>query len=244
MSTRTAAIVLIGDEILSGKVEDANARFLIIELRRLGVALRRIVVVPDVTSDIAAAVREASRRFDYVFTSGGVGPTHDDLTMVAVAEAFGQRVVRHALVEQRIREAYGTALDERNLRMADLPEGAELLLAGSRVWPVPAVGNVYILPGVPEIFRRKFLAIAERFADSPFHLAAIYSTQDEGKIADALDAIVAEFSMVQVGSYPRFDATDYQVKVTLESKDRGAVVAATDALVARLGAAVARVERA
>ena len=243
MPTRTAAIVLIGDEILSGKVEDENARFLVGELRRLGVALRRIVVVPDVVSDIAEAVRDAAARYDFVFTSGGVGPTHDDLTMQAVAEAFDRPIVRHPVLEQRIRDHFGPNLEERNVRMADLPQGAELVLTSSTTWPVPAVANVYVLPGVPQIFRRKFLAIAARFADTPFFVAAVYSRFDEGKIAGALDAVVAQYAAVQVGSYPKFDAADYQVKVTIESKDRLAVEAATDALVAQLGAAVVRVER-
>jgi len=244
MSTRTAAIVLIGDEILLGKVDDENARFLIGELRRRGVALRRITVVPDVVAEIAEAVREASARCDYVFTSGSVGPTHDDLTMQAIADAFARPIVRHPVVEKMIRDHYGEGLDERNLRMADLPEGAELVLPSSTMWPVPAVQNVYILPGIPALFRRKFLAIAERFSAAPFFVAAVYSAEDEGKIADALDAVVAEHASVQVGSYPKLDATDYRVKVTLESKDRAAVDAAVDALCARLGAAVVRVERA
>lgn len=242
-ATRTAAIVLIGDEILSGKVDDENARFLIGELRRLGVALRRIVVVPDVVSDIAEAVRDASQRFDFVFTSGGVGPTHDDLTMIAVAQAFGRAIVRHAGLEKGLRDYYGDQLDERNLRMADVPEGAEFILWSTKTWPVPAVGNVYILPGVPSIFRKKFLAIADRFADEPFFVAAVYSKEEEGRIAEALDAVVATFAAVQVGSYPKLDDPDYRVKVTLESKDRSAVEAATDALIARLGEAVVRVDR-
>jgi FAD synthetase len=244
MATRTAAIVLIGDEILSGKVDDENARFLIGELRRLGVALRRIVVVPDVVSEIADAVRDAAARHDFVFTSGGVGPTHDDLTMQAIAQSFGRSIVRHPAVEKLIRDHFGAALDERNLRMADLPDGAELVLPTSTLWPVPAVENVYILPGIPELFRRKFLAISQRFADAPFFVAAVYSGADEGKIADALDAVVAEHASVQVGSYPKLEPTDYRVKVTLESKDRAAVDAAVDALCARLGTLVIRVERA
>src|SRR6478735_3329447 len=114
----SAGIILIGDEILSGKVVDENARFLIEELRELGVALRRVIVIPDVLDEIAGTVREFAARFDHVFTSGGVGPTHDDLTMDGVAMAFGEKVIRHPELERLLRGYYGERLEERNLRMA------------------------------------------------------------------------------------------------------------------------------
>src|SRR5437868_15352976 len=164
----TAAILLIGNEILSGKVEEENARFLTRELRALGVALRRIEVVPDVTDEIAASVRALADRFDFVFTSGGVGPTHDDVTLHAVAEAFGMKVHRHPDLEALLRAGYGDRLHERDLRMADIPTGARLEYgpggrhADARApWPVIVVRNVWILPGVPTIFRRKFEAVRE-----------------------------------------------------------------------------------
>lgn len=245
MGVPTAGVVLIGDEILSGKVQDENARFLITELRALGVALRRIAVVPDVVDDIAAAVREQSSRFQWVFTSGGVGPTHDDLTMEAVAKAFGRLLVRDARIEKMIRDHYGDRLEERNLRMAELPEGAELVVGGSLVWPIPLVENVYILPGVPEVFRRKFIAIRERFASAPFCLRVVYTSDDEAHIAADLDWVVASFAGVQVGSYPRFVDRiadgEYRVKVTLEAKDGALVERATAALAARLGGSVVRI---
>src|SRR6185436_10159267 len=122
----TAAILLIGNEILSGKVEDENARFLTRELRALGVSLRRIEVVPDVIDDIVASVRALSPRFDFVFTSGGVGPTHDDVTLQAVGDAFAMDIVRHPELEALLRAGYGDRLHERDLRMADVPSGAQL----------------------------------------------------------------------------------------------------------------------
>lgn len=239
----TAAIVLIGDEILSGKVRDENAHFLIGELRALGVDLRRISVVPDVLDDIAAAVQEAAARFDHVFTSGGVGPTHDDLTMEGVARAFGGRVIRHPQLEALLRGYYGDRLEERNLRMADVPDGARFEVGdGGMGWPVIAMRNVYILPGVPELFKRKFLSIRERFRERPFHLRAVFTSDEEGTIAHHLDGIVARHASVQVGSYPTFANAEYKVKVTLEGKDADAVKAACDDLVRALGSAVVRVE--
>src|SRR5215470_622925 len=163
MSAPTAAIVVIGDEILSGKFADENAAHLIRELRELGVALRRIEVIPDEIEEIGQTVRAASERYDHVFTSGGVGPTHDDVTIEAIARAFGVGVVRHPILEGMLRAYYGSRLEERNLRMAEVPEGAEMIIADAPSWPVTSFRNIYILPGVPVIFRRKFAAIRERF---------------------------------------------------------------------------------
>jgi molybdenum cofactor synthesis domain-containing protein len=234
----TAAIVVIGDEILSGKFVEENAAYLIPALRDLGVALRRIEVVPDILEDIAETVKRASERHDHVFTSGGVGPTHDDLTMEGIARAFGVKVIRHPELETLLRAFYGSNLAERNLRMADVPEGADLVVADHASWPVTRFRNIYILPGVPIIFRRKFDAIRERFRARPFHTRRVYCMAEEAAIAAHLDAIVAAHPGVNVGSYPRFDAQDYRVIVTLESKDLAAVDAAVADLVGRLPPAV------
>jgi molybdenum cofactor synthesis domain-containing protein len=239
----TAGIILIGDEILSGKVQDQNARFLIDELRGLGVALRRIATIPDVLDDIATTVADFAARFDHIFTSGGVGPTHDDLTMEGVARAFGSRVIRHPELDGLLRGYYGERLRERDLRMADVPEGAHFVVGeGGMGWPVIAMQNVYILPGVPELFRRKFLSIRERFREAPWVLRSVFTTSEEGLIAGELDRIVATYAAVAVGSYPTFSAPDYKVKVTLEGKDGAAVAAACEDLVNSLGVAVVRVE--
>jgi len=234
----TAAIVVIGDEILSAKFAEENAAYLIPILRDLGVALRRIEVIPDVLEDIAETVKRASERHDHVFTSGGVGPTHDDLTMEGIARAFGVKVQRHPQLEALLRGFYGARLEERNLRMAEVPEGAELVTADHPSWPVTRFRNIYILPGVPIIFRRKFESIRERFRARPFHTRRIYCMAEEAQLAPHLDAVVAAHPNVSVGSYPRFDADDYRVIVTLESKELAEVGAAAADLVARLPRAV------
>ncbi len=244
----TAGIVVIGDEILSGKTEDTNCRYLIGQLRELGVALRGVAIIPDILDEIAATVSSFAGRYQHVFTSGGVGPTHDDLTMEGVARAFGTRVSRHPRLEKILRDFYGERLKERDLRMAEVPEGATLVDGDSLVWPVVSYANVYILPGVPEIFRRKFDGIRDRFRTAPFHLACVYTRDEEGTIAAHLDAVVAAHPAVSVGSYPRLapDRQDgWKVKVTLESKDAGGVERAADDLIARLGPeSVVTVERA
>lgn len=234
MSTRNAAILLIGNEILSGKVEDANARYAIGQLHTLGVLLQRVVVVPDDIDDIADTVRELAARYDYVLTSGGVGPTHDDLTMQGVARAFGTRVIRNPELQRRLTEFYGPKLQERALRMADVPETAELIEADHKSWPVVCLRNVYVLPGIPEIFRRKFDSIKARFRSEPFCLRQVYVSLEESQIAAALDDVVMAHPTVQIGSYPRLDAPDYRVMITLESKSSAAVGMSLDALLKRL----------
>ncbi len=241
----TAAILLIGNEILSGKVEDENARYLVGELRALGVTVGRIEVVPDDLPDIAATVRALSERFDVVFSSGGVGPTHDDVTLPAVAAAFDRQNLRNPDLERLLRLTLGDRLHPRDLRMADLPTGARLEYGprgpGS-TWPVVVVNNVWILPGVPSIFRRQFEAIRELFRAPPIHTRVVYSSEPEGPIADTLDRVVAAWPTVEIGSYPHIDAPGYKVKITLDGREREAVDAATDELRERLGAAAVRIE--
>ena len=234
MPERTAAIVVIGNEILNGKSEDQNARFLIGELRQLGVSLRRIVVIPDVLDEIAAAVRECSGKFDYVFTSGGVGPTHDDVTIEGVARALGRPVVRSSKLEAMIKGYFGPGADEARMRMADVPEGAELAGGPNLKWPVLAASNVFVLPGVPELFRSKFEAIKERFRAEPFFSRAVFTREDEFDLAPALGQVAAEHADVEIGSYPNFQSSEYRVKITLESKEQAAVERALAALLTSL----------
>jgi molybdenum cofactor synthesis domain-containing protein len=238
----TAGLVVIGDEILSGKTTDTNTPFLIRELRGLGVSLREIAVVPDEMEGIAATVRRFAQAYDHVFTSGGVGPTHDDLTVAAVAQAFGAGLVRSELLERMMRDYHaqrGLPLVERNLRMADVPAGASLIEGEGLLWPVLAMRNVYVLPGIPEIFERKFLAIRERFRSTPFHLRQVFVREEEGAIAHHLDRVAHDHPRVALGSYPRWTpASDgHRVKLTLEGKSAEDVERACAALVGLLGAA-------
>lgn len=234
MRDKTAAIIVIGNEILSGKVVDTNAAFLTQELRRLGVTLGRILVIPDDIEIIAEAVRAYQPAFDVVFTSGGVGPTHDDLTMEGVARGLGRRVIRHPLLEQKIREFSSGVISDARLKMAEVPEGAELIFEGDLKFPAIQVMNIYILPGIPEIFREKFLAIKTRFEVDPYFLRVVYMRAIESTIAEYLNATLREFPLVSVGSYPKLGDPEYRVRVTLESKDRNYVDRAFDHLVTQL----------
>jgi FAD synthetase len=217
--SKTAGIIVIGNEILSGKTRDENATYLVRELRELGVDVRKISVIPDELGLIADEVRKFSSSYNYVFTTGGVGPTHDDLTMDGIAAAFGHAVRRNPELEATLRQYYADGLVEANLRMADVPEGARLV-GGKGLWfPVIAVDNVFIFPGVPEILRRKFDRIKEMFREAPYHLREVYLRADEGHIAGILHGVLAAFPELLLGSYPYFDNPVYSIKLTLESKD-------------------------
>ena len=216
---RTAGIILVGNEILSGKIQDANAVYLCRELRALGVDVRRILVIPDEVDLIAHEVAVASGAYDVVFTSGGVGPTHDDVTIEGVARAMGVGVVRHPALVALLEHYYADALKDAHLKMAEIPEGAELFAGDSARFPTIVMRNVYVLPGVPEIFRRKFDAIRERFRDVPIHLRNVFVRVGEGVLADYMNGLVRDFPDLAVGSYPEFSNPEYKVKVTLESRD-------------------------
>jgi len=215
----SAGIIVIGNEILSGKVTDTNAPFLTRELRALGVDLKRILTIPDELDEIAAAVREFGPRFDVVFTSGGVGPTHDDVTMEGIARGLGRRVIRHPIIETRLREFYKEHVNEARLKMSEVPEGAELLVDGRLGFPTVKVDNFYILPGIPELFEQKFEMLKERFDATPYTLRVVYTREGEGTIAEHLNATLTAFPELLLGSYPKISNPEYAVKLTLESKD-------------------------
>jgi len=216
-----AGIVVIGNEILSGKTVDSNSAFLARELRQLGVALKRVTVIPDELDVIAETVRDFHSTFDLVFTSGGVGPTHDDITIEGVARALGRRVIVHPVLESKIREYLnGRPANAAHLKMAETPEGAELLMDDRLRFPTIKLENIYILPGIPEILQQKFLALKERFVVDPYYLKVIYTNEIESTIAVHLNETLREYPELLLGSYPKIDDAEYRVKVTLESKDK------------------------
>ena len=217
---RTAGIVVIGNEILSGKTADTNSTFLACELRKLGVDVRRISVIPDDLDDIERTVRDFHETFDLVFTSGGVGPTHDDITIEGIARAFRRRVVREPELERKLRDFYKEKVNEARLKMSEVPEGAELIYGGALAFPTMKVENVYILPGIPEILQSKFLSIRETFSADPFFLRIVYTREGEGAIAEHLNDTLRRFPALMLGSYPKIGDPEYVVKLTLESKDR------------------------
>jgi molybdenum cofactor synthesis domain-containing protein len=239
----SAAILIIGNEILSGKVTDENSPYFCRELRAMGVDVERIVTIPDDLQQIASEVKAMSDAYDFVFTSGGIGPTHDDLTIEGVAAGFGVSVEHSVSIEDRIRRATGTEPSETLLRMARVPLGSQLLDTGDLWFPLVVMRNVYIFPGVPELLRKKFEDARERFRGVPFVLKKVYVRERESDIAPALNELLQEYPQLILGSYPRIGQEAFQVMLTLESRDAGYVQEALDALLAKLSVeSVHRVE--
>jgi len=243
MRERSCALVVVGNEILSGKVQDSNAYFAARELRKIGVALARIATIPDDLDLIAGEVAYCSRNFDFVITSGGVGPTHDDLTMEGVARAFKRRLVINPELERLIREHFRERSLDAGLKMAEVPEGAVLSEAGDIRFPTVQIENVYVLPGIPQLFEAKLYALSSRFATDPFFMRAIYLSAGEGAIAAHLNDCMRNFPDLMLGSYPRIGDPDYRVKLTLESKNADYLERAFRHLIGLLpAAAVVRTE--
>ena len=233
----SAALVVVGDEILSGKVADTNSGYLIGALRERGIDLRKILVVADELEDIAWAIRHCVDAYDHVFTSGGIGPTHDDVTSAGVALALGRSLVRNPELDELLRGFFGSRLTEDHLKMADVPEGTSLMLGGEIRWPVivPAPG-LYMLPGIPEIFRAKVDALRGELDGVVVRCSWVHTSVDEGLLAPHLNAILETHPAVKIGSYPVLGRQDYRVRVAIESTDDAAVDAAVDELLRRLPA--------
>ena len=201
----TAGILIIGNEILSGKVQDANSPYLCRELRALGVEVKRIAVIPDDVDVIAAESASFADAYDIVITTGGVGPTHDDVTVEGIAKGLGRPVVTHPDLERLVQHLYAGKVNSARLRLALVPEGAELFGQPDLVFPVVIINNIYIFPSGPEIVRQKFDSIREKFRDSPFFLRQVFVTTGEGSIAEHLNAVMRQYPDLYLGSYPELN---------------------------------------
>lgn len=214
-----AAILIIGNELLSGRVRDQNLEYLARELWELGVRVRCAWVVGDDVAEIAAAVRLLAGSHTFVLTSGGVGPTHDDVTLAGVAEAFHTPLVEHPALVKKMRQRLGGPLNGHHLKMALLPQGAVLEGDGIDRWPVVRMENVFIFPGIPGALRRKFESIRELFRAAPFHRRHLDLLAEETDIAGVLEQTASRFPDVAIGSYPE----QQRVLITIESRDSGRV---------------------
>lgn len=227
------AVVVIGEEILSGKFADENGPYLVRRLRELGADLRRLVVIGDGVDEIADEVGRSAARFERVITTGGVGPTHDDRTFAGVAAAFGRPLVEHPELRTLLL-AYGLPENDATLRMARVPEGATLEAGSARSYPVVRVDGVFVFPGVPRLMQAKFEAIRTTFAGPTVHVARLVTDLHETDIAADLTEVQEAEPTVAIGSYPRFGEGPFRVILTLESRDAEAVARARAALVARI----------
>jgi len=226
----TAAVLIIGDEILSGKVRDTNAPLLIELFRDLGVQLERMVYLCDDPDAIAAEVRGCAEAYDAVITSGGIGPTHDDRTIEAVASAFRVGIARDPEVASMIRAYWGDRLNDAALCMADMPEGSRLLYSSDGLLPIAVFRNIYLLPGIPRLFAAKIGALRDELSGEPPEIRHLYLNSDESRVAPLLTRADDEFPAVKIGSYPRLEAKDHRLWITIEAATVDEVEAATNRL--------------
>lgn len=231
-SCSTAAAIIIADEVLTGKILDTNSNFLAKLLFEQGVQLKRVSVIPDDVDDIVKTVREASANHTYVFTSGGIGPTHDDKTYDALAKAFtnGKMELHQKtldLMTESLRLKSPTVqINQARKRMAIFPSPCSEVLFSEGLWvPIVVVNrNVHVLPGIPELFQRMLLSHRDRFVSSTkLYRRIVYTLQFEGDIADPLTELQQSYPNVAIGSYPvireRVSEVGYNVKITLEGID-------------------------
>ncbi|MCZ6523215.1 MAG: molybdopterin-binding protein [Alphaproteobacteria bacterium] len=239
--TVTACVIVIGNEILSGRTRDANLHYLAERLAALGIRLAEARVIPDRIEAIAATVNEARARYDYVFTTGGIGPTHDDITADAVAQAFGVALEHHpealAILETQYAEG---EFNEARRRMARVPAGGTLIHNPVSKAPGFQIENVFVMAGVPMIMKEMFEGIRDRLVGgAPMLTRTIASGLAEGQLAGRLGDLQARFPAIDIGSYPYYRAGRFGVAIVLRGIEEDALEAAAqavEALMRELGA--------
>ena len=239
MPNPTAAMLVIGDEILSGRTLDSNTNYLAKELTAHGIDLREVRVVSDDAPAIVAAARALSDSFDHVFTSGGIGPTHDDITADCIAEAFGASIdVREdarALLAAHY-ERQGSELNEARLRMARIPEGAALIDNPVSVAPGFILGNVHVMAGVPSVFKAMVATVMPTLTGgAPLLSQTLRVDRGEGDIAGPLGQLAQDYPELSIGSYPFQKDGKYGSNIVIRGQDNTQI----DVAIARLAAEMA-----
>jgi molybdenum cofactor synthesis domain-containing protein len=225
-------VLIIGNEILSGRTQDANLEFLARGLNEAGIRLREARVIPDHAEVIVSTINAVRHAFDYVFTTGGIGPTHDDITAQCVADAFGVALIVHPEAKRLLETHYPPGhLNEARLRMAMVPEGAVLLPNPISRAPGFQIGNVFVLPGVPSIMQGIFAQLKYRLVGGEKMLSRSVSCHlGEGTLAKDLGALQARYPDLEIGSYPYFRRGDFGVTLVLRGTDGVRLAEATDEL--------------
>ncbi|MGL5445772.1 MAG: competence/damage-inducible protein A [Rhabdaerophilum sp.] len=231
----TAALLVIGDEILSGRTKDKNIGYIAEYLTNSGIDLREVRVVPDVEEEIVSAINGLRQRYTYLFTTGGIGPTHDDITADCVAKAFGVSIdVDQRAVNVMLERYKPEELNEARLRMARIPAGAELIDNPISKAPGFLIGNVIVMAGVPNIMQAMLDNIAPRLKTGARVLARSVDAAGlgEGIYAAGLGALAAEHPGVSIGSYPAFQSGGFRNQIVLRSRDAAALDVAEKAVIA------------
>lgn len=228
-----AALVIIGDEILSGRTQDANLGYLATWLNDRGIRLDEARVVPDDTDRIIEAVNACRKRFDYVFTTGGIGPTHDDITADAIARAFAVPLLYHPEAMKLLEGHYATGdFTAARKRMARIPKGGELIDNPVSIAPGFQIENVFVLAGVPLIMRAMLESLAHKLVGgAPVMSQSLTVPMPESALADDLDRIARACPKVQIGSYPYYREGRVGLNVVIRSTDPGLVKNAIDAVI-------------
>jgi len=228
----TACVLIIGNEILSGRTPDANLAFLAKGLTEIGIRLREARVIPDDNDVIVSTVNAVRAAFDYVFTTGGIGPTHDDITARSVADAFGVALIVHPEAKRLLETHYPPGqLNEARMRMAMVPEGAVLLPNPISRAPGFQIGNVFVLPGVPSIMQGIFEQLRHRLVGGTKMLSSSVSCHlGEGTLANDLGALQARYPDLEIGSYPYFRRGDFGVTLVLRGTEKVRLAAAVEEL--------------
>lgn len=217
----TACLVIIGNEILSGRTQDKNLAHLAVTLNQVGVQLREVRVIPDVEATIVDTINAVRPQFNYIFTTGGIGPTHDDITSASIAKAFGVKLYRHPEAEAALRAHYtAEQINEARLKMADVPEGAELIPNAVSTAPGFRVGNVFVMAGVPRIMQAMLDAILPHLKGGKTVLSVSVTTDLlEGVIAAGLTEIQNRYPDIDIGSYPMYKIGEPSTTLVLRSPD-------------------------
>ncbi|MGO4523535.1 competence/damage-inducible protein A [Microvirga sp. 2MCAF35] len=234
----TAALLVIGDEILTGRTKDKNIGYIAEYLTGIGIDLREVRVVPDVEEEIVAAVNALRGRYTYLFTTGGIGPTHDDITADSVAKAFDVGVGQDPRAVAMLQERYQPhELNEARLRMARIPEGADLIENPISKAPGFRIGNVFVMAGVPSIMQAMLDIIAPSLQTGARMIIETIEAEGlaEGIYAEGLGQIASSNATVSIGSYPSFSTSGFRNQIVVRGKDPDAVAKAAAAVRELLG---------
>jgi molybdenum cofactor synthesis domain-containing protein len=229
----TAALLIIGDEILTGRTKDKNIGYIAEYLTGIGVDLREVRVVPDVKEEIVAAVNALRSRYSYLFTTGGIGPTHDDITADCIAKAFGVGIDHDARAVAMLRERYTPEeLNEARMRMARIPEGASLIENPISKAPGFRIGNVFVMAGVPSIMQAMLDNIAPTLETGARMIIENIEAEGlaEGIYAEGLSRIASSYPSVSIGSYPSFSTAGFRNQIVVRGKDPETVAQAAAAV--------------
>lgn len=232
-SSRTAAILIIGNEILSGRTQDTHVQFLAKELSDLGILLKKVVIIPDDESEIITCINELRRKHTYVFTTGGIGPTHDDITSQSLAKAFEVDLCRNETAVRMIQRRYKESQDnltEEVFKMADIPKSAKLITNDISGAPGFYIDNVFVLAGLPDVNRSMFQDVKNNILKpcSKFIENSISVSAGEGLISKPLSGLQDRFPELQIGSYPFAKDNTWSTKIVIRGKSSKEIKEASD----------------